>query len=187
MTLLIGIDFQADLVSARKVDDRQSVFGPTGALATRYRQLLTIRRSVDRGTANGTTVQEFFNSLGSYLDTAWRNTFKQLSVANQSSATRATRDRLTALGTTFDVFTSGIGEENLVHGGSLETVLTSDATPLEVQDLIVSHQKFQDSVLGFPAGLGSKAAAAWKTLARNPLQPAVRRLRAAGHRRRPGP
>ena len=76
---------------------------------------------------------------------------------------------MTAVGSAFSAFTSGLSVVNLTQDGSLELLLTTPGTPAELQSLIVTHQQFEESVSGFPAGLGPKAAAAWKALADNKL------------------
>jgi diguanylate cyclase (GGDEF)-like protein len=159
---LIGINFQADLVVARKVVDHQPIFEPHGALAGRYRALVDLRRSVDRGSATSAEVQRFFDALGSMIDATSRTTFDRLSGA--TSASQTTKSRLATLGDSFSAFNAGIDEEDLPGGGSLETILTTTATPREVQGLIVSREQFDASVLGFPDGLGSRGTAAWRAL-----------------------
>ena len=114
-------------------------------------------------------VETFFNNLGSKIDTRWESKFGQLLTSSRSSDSPTTKDRLAGLGSSFSAFTSGLGEESLQGGGSLETVLTSPATPAEVQSLIVSHQQFESSTTGFPAALGPKGEAAWRTLRASPL------------------
>ena len=167
---LLGINFQADLVSARKLLDRQAVFGPKGAFAAFHRQLLTLRRSVDSGAATQDTVQAFFSNLGATIDGAWIRTLNALLTTRSSdSDSLTTSQRLTALDSSFDAFTSGLGEESLQSNGSLETVLVAGATPAAVQSLIVSHQNFAVSTVDFPGLLGPQGAAAWSTLESNPL------------------
>jgi len=167
---LLGINFQADLVSARKLLDQQAVFGPKGAFAAFHRQLLTIRREVDDGAATPAKVQAFYSNLGTAIDGVWLRTLNALQTTRSSdSDSLATSQRLTALDSSFDAFTSGLGEESLQSNGSLENVLVSGATPAALQSLIVSHQSFADSTEGFPDQLGPKGAAAWSTLESNPL------------------
>ena len=119
-------------------------------------------------------METFFNDLGITIDARWESKFDQLLTSSESSDSPSTKDRLTGLGASFDAFTSGLGEESLKGGGSLETVLTAPATPGEIQSLIVSHQQFETSVADFPAALGPRGAAAWE---RAGGQPARRRLR----------
>jgi diguanylate cyclase (GGDEF)-like protein len=166
---LLGVNFQANLVGARKAIDQLPIFRPTGALATDYAELVTLRQAIDQGRATPDEVESFFNRLGSTIDTRWRNTFATLVDDSESSASVTTRHRLSALGSSFDAFTSGLGEESLQGGGSLETMLTSASTPSEVEGLIVAHQQFESSVRGFPEALGPKARVAWAGLNRNPL------------------
>src|ERR1019366_4899614 len=164
---LLGINFQADLVSARKLLDRQAVFGPKGAFAAFHRQLLTLRRSVDSGAATQDTVQAFFSNLGATIDGAWIRTLNALLTTRSSdSVSLTTSQRLTALDSSFDAFTSGLGEESLQSNGSLETVLVAGATPAAVQSLIVSHQNFAVSTVDFPGLLGPQVAPAWSKLER---------------------
>jgi diguanylate cyclase (GGDEF)-like protein len=161
---LLGVNFQADLTTARRAIDGLAAFKPGGPFATDYPGLVALRRSADRGTASPKEVETFFNDLGSTIDARWESKFDQLLTSSEASDSPSTKARLTGLGASFDAFTSGLGEESLKGGGSLETVLTAPATPDEVQSLIVSHQQFQSAVADFPAALGSHGAAAWKTL-----------------------
>jgi diguanylate cyclase (GGDEF)-like protein len=166
---LLGIDFQSNLITARQVVDRQPIFKSHGALAKNYRELVTLRHRVDGGSADSGAVQAFFNQLGSRIDARWQRTFDRLSIASQSSASLPAKNDFIALNASFQAFTSGINEEDLPEGGSLETLLTAPATPQEVQDLIVSRQQFEASARDFPHGLGPQAKRAWKAMADNRL------------------
>jgi hypothetical protein len=167
---LLGINFQADLVNARKLLDQQAAFSPKGSFAAFHRQLLTLRRGVDNGAATPATVQAFFRNLGATIDAAWIRTFNALQTTRSSdSNSLTTSQRLTALDSSFDAFTSGLGEESLQSNGSLETVLVAGATPAAIQSLIVSHQNFAGSTHDFPRLLGPQGTAAWSTLQSNPL------------------
>jgi len=166
---LLGVDFQADLGSARRLVDEQPVFQSKGLFAADHVQLVTLRRAIDDGTASAREIEAFFNRLGATIDERWQKTFQLLSDANGSATSFAARDRLDALGSTFSAFVSGLGQENLPEGGSLESVLTAAATPAQVQSLIVNHQEFEASVHRFPRGLGQKGTAAWKVLMDNRL------------------
>jgi diguanylate cyclase (GGDEF)-like protein len=166
---LLGINFQADLKSARQAVDRQSAFGKQGPFSAAYARLVALRRSIDTGTATSVAVETFFNGLGSAVDQRWQSTFDGLQKEGGSSVSAATRNQVAALGASFSAFTAGLGEESLQSGGSLETVLTSVATPAEVQSLIVSNQRFGDAVSGFPGSLGPRGVVAWKALEADPL------------------
>jgi diguanylate cyclase (GGDEF)-like protein len=166
---LLGVNFQANLIAARKAVDQQPIFRPTGALAANYAQLVSLRRAVNQGSATPDDVETFFNQLGAIIDARWQNTFDGLVNNGQSTASITTTNRLTALGSSFDAFTSGLGEESLQGGGSLETMLTSASTTAEVESLIVAHQQYESSVSGFPAALGPKATTAWAELNRSKL------------------
>jgi diguanylate cyclase (GGDEF)-like protein len=166
---LLGVNFQANLISARRAVDRQPIFQPTGALAANYAQLVSLRRAINRGQATPDQVETFFNQLGTTIDKRWQKTFAGLVNDGQSTASIITTNRLTALGSSFDAFTSGLGEESLQGGGSLETMLTSASTPAEVESLIVAHQQYESSVSDFPGALGPKARRAWAELNRSKL------------------
>jgi diguanylate cyclase (GGDEF)-like protein len=166
---LLGVNFQANLVSARKAIDRQPIFRPTGALAANYAELVTLRHAIDGGRATPDEVETFFNRLGSTIDARWKSTFATLVDGSESSASVTTRHRLSALGSSFDAFTSGLGEESLQGGGSLETMLTSASTAPEVEGLIIAHQQYESSVRNFPQALGPKGKAAWAGLNRSRL------------------
>jgi diguanylate cyclase (GGDEF)-like protein len=166
---LLGFNVQAELVAARRVVDRQMVFGASGSFHTEHTQLVELRRAIDHATASGSKVATLFNHIGSEITDRWQDTFNNLSFADASSDSSTTKSRLTALNSSFGAFTSGLGEENLQGGGSLETLLTASATPAQVQSLIVSHQQFVASTRSFPASLGPRGAAAWKALADSPV------------------
>jgi diguanylate cyclase (GGDEF)-like protein len=165
---LLGTDVQAELVASRRTVDHQAAFGSTGAFGSEHAQLVGLRRSIDQGTASSADVATLFNTIGTKIEDRWEATFGHLSDTNASSDSPTTKSRLTALGSSFDAFTSGLGEENLQGGGSLESLLTATATPAEVQSLIVSHQQFETSTRSFPGSLGPKGAAAWEALSNGP-------------------
>lgn len=166
---LLGVDFQANLVSARQLVDRQPDFGPKGIFGTDRARLIGLRRSIDQSKAPVSEIESFYNTLAATIDTEWQKVFQSLSNSSELSASISTKSGVTAVGASFSAFTSGLGEENLPGGGLLETLLTSTGTSAEVQSLIVSHQQFEASVAGFPGGLGPQAASAWKKLLDNPL------------------
>jgi diguanylate cyclase (GGDEF)-like protein len=165
---LLGVDFKANLVQARKLVDQQQAFSPKGAFAADHLALLSLRHSVDNGTATPASVEALFNGFGSQVDAAWTRTLNGLQ-RTQTSDSSLTSERLTALDASFNAFTSGLGEESLQKGGSLETVLVNGATPAAIESLIVSHQKFSAATQNFPHPLGPKSAAAWSALMSNPL------------------
>jgi diguanylate cyclase (GGDEF)-like protein len=165
---LLGADVQAELVASRRTVDHQAAFGSTGAFRTEYGQLVRLRHSIDQGTASSAEVATVFNAIGTEVEGRWDETFGHLSDTNASSDSPTTKSRLTALGLSFGAFTSGLGEENLQGGGSLESLLTATATPAQVQSLIVSQQQFEASTRSFPGSLGPQGAAAWKSLADGP-------------------
>ena len=165
---LLGIDFQAELVKARLVVDRQAVLDREGSFAGLKSKLITFRKSVDNGTATPDTVEILFDQLGNRLDGTWVQTLASVQ-NNESSDSRATSRRVNALATTFNAFTSGLGEESLQSNGSLESVLVSGATPAAIESLVASNQRFETATANFPAMLGPKATAAWSALLDNPL------------------
>jgi diguanylate cyclase (GGDEF)-like protein len=162
---LLGVNVEAELLAARRAVDRQLPFVAGRAFHTEYAQLTRLRHAIDHSTASAGEVATLFNRVGSDLTSQWQDTFNDLSYADQSADSSTTKTRLTALDSSFDAFTSGLGEENLQGGGSLETLLTTTATPAQVQSLIVSHEQFVASTRSFPASLGPHGTAAWKTLA----------------------
>ena len=169
---LLHTNFQANLDTARRDVDAQGVFGPKGEFASAHAQIVALRRSVDQKTASLPEVETFFNTLGAKMDAVWQATFDRLLTNSQSTESLATRSRLRALGNTFTAFTSGLGEESLQGGGSLESILTSPPTPTEVQSLVIGHEQFQTATQAFPNGLGPKGAQAWKSLTRSSLDTA---------------
>jgi diguanylate cyclase (GGDEF)-like protein len=166
---LLGVNVQNELVAARRAVDRQTVFSATGAFHAEHAQLVRLRGAIDGATASGGEVATLFNHIGSEITDRWQSTFNTLSYADASSDTATTKSRLSALDSSFAAFTSGLGEENLQGGGSLETLLTASATPAQVQSLIVSHNQFAASTRSFPDSLGPHAEVAWKTLASGPV------------------
>jgi diguanylate cyclase (GGDEF)-like protein len=166
---LLGVNVQATLVDARHTVDQQKVFGPKGAFAPEYAELLVLRRAITRDSASTPEVESFFNGFGSTIDARWDDVFDSLSKSSQSADSVDTKNRLAALGSSFDAFTSGLGEESLQGGGSLETVLVNAVTAAGTEGLIISHQQFEATVSNFPAALGPQGAAAWKALVNNRL------------------
>ena len=165
---LLGLNVQAALVDARRGVDQQKVFAPKGVFASEYAQLQVLRRAVTRGTASPAEVESFFNGFGSTIDALWERTFDSLASSSQSTDTNDTKSRLAALDSSFRAFTSGLGEESLQGGGSLETVLTTPSTPAEIESLIVSHQQFEADDVELsrrarPAGRGGVEAHWWAT------------------------
>jgi diguanylate cyclase (GGDEF)-like protein len=166
---LLNTDFQADLVAARRQVNELAVPGPNGQFGNTQAQLVALRHAVDEKTATPLQVETFFNALGSRIDDQWHTTFDRLLSNSQSTGSVATRSQITALGSTFNAFTSGLAEENLQGGGSLESVLATSATPEEVQSLIVSHEQFLAATRSFPDQLGPRGAKAWTSLIKTPI------------------
>jgi len=166
---LTGVNVQATLVDARRTVDRQKVFGPEGEFAPDYAELLVLRRAITRGSASPAEVESFFNGFGSTIGARWDGVFDSLSKSSQTADSVDTKNRLAALGSSFDAFTSGLGEESLQGGGSLETVLVNTVTAAGTESLIVSHQQFEATVSNFPAALGPQGAAAWEALVHDRL------------------
>jgi diguanylate cyclase (GGDEF)-like protein len=166
---LLGRNVQTELVAARRTVDHDATFGPHGPFHSEYSRLVGMRRAIDAVTATPAAVTSVFNQIDAAIDSRWQNTFNRVTSANESSDTPTTRYRLQALGASFQAFISGIGEENLQGGNSLETLLTSMATPAQVESLIISHQQFTDATGTFPGSLGPKATTAWKSLTGNAL------------------
>jgi diguanylate cyclase (GGDEF)-like protein len=161
---LLGLNVRAALVNARAAVDHQTVLAPTGVFASEYAQLETLRRAVTRGTTSPAEVESFFNRFGSTMDARWQSTFESGANASRSVDSVDTKSRLAGLDASFGAFTSGLGEESLQGGGSLETVLTTASTAAGVESLIVSHGQFEETTSSFPAVLGPQGAAAWKRL-----------------------
>jgi diguanylate cyclase (GGDEF)-like protein len=166
---LTGVNVQATLVDARRTVDRQKVFRPKGEFAPDYAELLVLRRAITRGSASPAKVESFFNGFGSTIDARWDGVFDSLSKSSQTADSVDTKNRLAALGSSFDAFTSGLGEESLQGGGSLETVLVNTVTAAGTESLIISHQQFEATVSNFPAALGPQGAAAWEALVHDRL------------------
>jgi len=161
---LLGVNVQSELVTARRLVDRQAAFAPNGAFRNRYLQLVKLRRSLDAGSATPVEVTALFNRFDTAIENRWLDTFNHVSDTSEPSDSPTIRHRLHALGSSFAAFTSGVGEENLRGGGSLETLLTTTATPAQLEGLIVSNQQFADSTSTFPSALGPVATKAWRAL-----------------------
>jgi diguanylate cyclase (GGDEF)-like protein len=166
---LLGVNVQTELVDSRRTVDRQAVFSPKGAFHAEYVQLTGLRHAIDGATASAGEVSTLFNRIASAIKDRWQDTFDSLSSAGASSDSPATKSRLSALDSSYGALNSGLGEENLQGGGSLETLLTATATPAQVQSLIVSHEQFEASTRSFPKSLGPRGAAAWNSLTESPL------------------
>ena len=108
---LLGTDFQADLVTARRQVNELAVPGPKASSAAPTGSSSTCGRRVDQKTASPLEVETFFNDWGR-RSTPDGNSRSTSSLSNnQSTDSLATRNRITALGSTFNAFTSGLGEE----------------------------------------------------------------------------
>jgi diguanylate cyclase (GGDEF)-like protein len=161
---LLGVNFQANLVTARTAIDRQASFAPKGLLAPLYRSLLAERVKVNAGSVSLTQVQAFFSAMTASIDARWQSVYAQLLRGSASSDSEVTRSRLAALGSSFAAFTSGLGEESLQGGGTLEISLTATATSTQVRSLITSQNQFVLSTSSFPGALGPNGKKAWKAL-----------------------
>jgi diguanylate cyclase (GGDEF)-like protein len=166
---LIGVNVQATLVVARRTVDQQKVLGPHGVFAPQYARLLALRRAISDASTSPAQVESFFNGFGSTIGARWDGVFDRLSKSSQSADSADTKARLVALGSSFDAFTSGLGEESLQGGGSLESVLVNSVTAGGTESLIISHQQFEATVANFPAALGPQGATAWEALVHNRL------------------
>ncbi|HVA07110.1 MAG TPA: diguanylate cyclase [Acidimicrobiales bacterium] len=166
---LLGVDVQTELVDSRRTVDRQAAFGATGAFRIEFAQLARLRRGINNATASASEVATVFNRIGVEIEGRWQSTFNRLSQTGASSDSPTTKSRLNALDLSFSAFTSGLGEENLQGGGSLETLLTTTATSAQVQSLVVSQDQFEASTRSFPGSLGPHGASAWRSLTDGPL------------------
>jgi diguanylate cyclase (GGDEF)-like protein len=166
---LLGVDFQKNLVQARRAIDTNPVFRPTGEFGDIRAQLGSLRRGIDDGQVSLRAVAAFYDKAGTTIDAHWRGEFEVLEDSSHSSTSPATRTRLQALGASFTAFSAGLGEESLRGGGSLETILTTLATPDQVKSIIESHQEFKAASADFPQKLGPKGSAAWTALINDPL------------------
>jgi len=159
---LLGIDFKGELVTARRLVDRQTVLR-TGSLETDYRELLSLRRSEAAGTASNAQVQGFFTKFGADVDTRWLSTFDALSDQGDHSAPLTIRNDMAALRSAYTVFTSGFQQTGLV-----QDVLATRSTTAQVEGLIVATEQFELAVQSFHGQLGPRGAAAWQAISRSP-------------------
>jgi diguanylate cyclase (GGDEF)-like protein len=166
----LGINVQATLVTARQEIDRLPAFGPGGVFAADLITLVALRRQIDQYQVSALEVQTAFSRIASQIDARWLNTFDTMTVSGDASNSVATKSREASLLSSFTAFTSGLDEESLQSGGSLETLLTTGSTaPAQVRSLIVANQEFEAAVQDFPGALGPLASASWKALTANPL------------------
>lgn len=113
--LLLGVNLQADLADARRADNRLHFFAPRGLLSGRVGQLTRLHQDVDRGTTSVAQMEAFFGGLQSTIDARWLSTFDRLSADSGSTASLATKNRLTALDRSFTASTAGLTEVPLVQ------------------------------------------------------------------------
>lgn len=172
---LLHTDAAADLARARRDVNIQKVFGPGGQFSRVPAELVGVRRSVDDGTTTQQALESFFTALSATVERAWSKNFDALRATSEWVDAAPTQNALTALGHTFTAFTAGLGEETLHGGGSLETVLTSQATPAETLSLVVSHDQFTTATDGFPHGLGPASSKSWRALRANSFDDAFMR------------
>jgi diguanylate cyclase (GGDEF)-like protein len=160
---LLGIDFEAELVAARKMVDSQSVLRTTPSLEADYGALMSLRRAEVRGKVSYAQVQAFFGKFGSAIDSRWSRSFSTLSRQADASAPLAIRRSLTALRSAFTAFTSGLQQTTFTLN-----LLTAPSTTTQVESLIVATAQFDSSVQSFPGELGPRGAAAWEAIKRSP-------------------
>jgi diguanylate cyclase (GGDEF)-like protein len=166
----LGIDAQASLIAARQKMDRLPAFEPGGAFAADHDTLVTLRRDVDGYQVSALELQTAFSKIASQIDARWLSTFDTMTAAGEASNSVTTKSREASLLSSFTAFTSGLDEESLQSGGSLETLLTTGSTdPAQVRSLIVANQEFDAAVRDFPGTLGPQASASWKALTDKPL------------------
>ncbi len=166
----VGIDVQATLITARQKMNRLAAFEPGGDFADDHNTLVTLRRKIDGYKLSALDVQTAFNTIASQIDARWLSTFDTMTSSGDASDSVATKSREASLLSSFTAFTSGLDEESLQSGGSLENLLTTGSkAPAQVRSLIVANQEFDTTVRDFPAALGSQGSAAWKALTDNPL------------------
>ena len=91
------VDVQTELADSRKIVDRQLVFGDTGEFRSEHVELLRLRQGIDDGPVSAGEVATLFNHIGSQIDDRWQHIFDRLSTTGASSASPATKSRLTAL------------------------------------------------------------------------------------------
>ena len=160
---LLGIDFQAELVAARKMVDSQTVLRTTPSLEADYAELESLRGAEAHGKVSYAEVQAFFGKFGSAIDTRWLSSFATLSNETDASAPVATRTGLTVLRSAFTAFTSGQQQTTFTLD-----LLTATSTAAQVESLIDVTEQFQSSVQSFPGQLGPRGAAAWEAIKRSP-------------------
>ena len=166
----LGIDVQATLVTARQAIDRLPAFVPGGIFAADLTTLVALRQQIDTYQVSALEVQTAFSTIASRIDAQWLTTFDAMTASGDASDSVVTKSREASLLSSFTAFTSGLDEESLQSGGSLETLLTTGSTdPAQVRSLIVANQEFDAAVRGFPGTLGPRGSASWKTLTDNPL------------------
>jgi diguanylate cyclase (GGDEF)-like protein len=150
--------------------DRLPAFEPAGDFADDHNTLVTLRRQIDGYQASALEVQTAFSKIASQIDARWLSTFNTTTASGDASNSVATKSREASLLSSFTAFTSGLDEESLQSGGSLETLLTRGSTdPAQVRSLIVANQEFEAAVRDFPGALGPQGSASWKALTDNQL------------------
>ncbi len=161
---LLGIDFVAELVTARRIVDQQTILRTTPSLSGDYRTLLTLRRAETSGGVSFEKVQGFFDNFGSAIDTRWLSEFDSLSKGAAASASLHMRSSLAALSTAFTAFNTGLEQATLA-----QAALTSLSSNAQVQGLIVANEQFASAIQAFPGQLGPQGTVAWETFEHNPL------------------
>jgi len=160
---LLGINLEAELVTARQAVDRQSVLRSTPLLTADYDKLLALRRAEALGKVTVAEVESFFGSFSSTIDGRWLSAFGSLSKGAAASAPLDIRNRLAVLGRAFTAFTAGLEQATVS-----EAVLTAPSSPGQVEALIDATDEFQSSVQGFPGQLGPQGSARWEAFQHNP-------------------
>jgi diguanylate cyclase (GGDEF)-like protein len=162
---LLKIDFGSELASTRKAVDRQTVLSHNHSLAPYFANLLALRHSLDSGgKVSYADVQRVFSQLNNHIQALAQNAVDQASTQIAASPSLATRQNLRAFSATFAAFTSG-NQQSAV----LPSLLLQSVQPAQVRQLIEATKEYDDSVQGFPNGLGPLATTAWRETQTNPI------------------
>jgi diguanylate cyclase (GGDEF)-like protein len=187
----VGFDVHGALVTARRDTDRMPLFRPGGRFAAAHTTLVGLRGKVDRYQVSALELQMAFSTIASQIDGRWLSTFDAMVGSGDASNSVTTKSREASVSSSFAAFTSGLDEESLASGGSLETLLTTGSTPAQVRSLIVANQQFEEATREFPGSLGPHGSASWKALTDNQLNRTFTRevntAVAVGLNRRPPP
>jgi diguanylate cyclase (GGDEF)-like protein len=162
---IFGLDYPAMLHAARPLVDANAALRSSPVLAADLNKLQRLRPSIGAGGGDSAVIVAFFSRFVTDVDHVWRARFTTLrhDVEALSGRTGVVAQRVDALSASFAVLSDA-----MIRAVATGAVVTGPGTPASVKPLIQANGEFAAHTAGFPADLGPRAAAAWRTWVHDP-------------------